>query len=275
MKNLLAAYLSFWARRFLARTDARIVAITGSVGKTSTKEAIGTALARYHSVRISKGNLNNELGVPLAILGKWDEEYYRTGGSPSFWFGVALEAPFVAMFGGKRGEILVLEYGADRPGDIGRLVKHFPPHIAVVTAVGDIPVHVEYFASSRQLAHEKAKILSRPGTDDRAVLNADDLTVLEMRDRVRGSTLTFGTNEQAQVRVSGMEILSDSNVPEGMTFNVHVGEQSAPVRLYGALGRSQMMAVAATVAVGQALGLSLQEVVAGLADWRRQRGRPA
>ncbi|HXV26773.1 MAG TPA: Mur ligase family protein [Candidatus Paceibacterota bacterium] len=274
ISHVLSSYLAFWARRHLARTGIRIIAITGNVGKTTTKEAVGAALSPHLAVRVVRGNFNAPFGVAVGILGGgWDDKYYESGGGAGYWFRAACAAPLLALFSRPKEKFVVAEYGADRPGDIGWLAERFPPHVAVVTAVGQIPVHVEYFASAREVAREKAKILRYLKSGDHAVLNTDDLSVLEMREGIRALVTTFGMRESAEVRAAGLQILSDSGVAEGMMLNIQDGRASAPVRLYGALGRSQAYAAAAAVAVGKALGLTLEQAVAGLSGYRPPAGR--
>lgn len=274
MASLLALYVSFWARLFIRRTGIRIIAVTGSVGKTTTHAAIRAAVEDYAPVRAVRGNFNVPFGVAMGILGGgWDDRYFSSGGGNWFWFKASLAAPFLALFGRPTERFVLVEYGADRPGDMQWLVDRFPPHIAVITAVGDTPVHLEYYASPHDVAAEKAKLLSRLRPGDTAVLNADDLTVLEMKDKVAGSVITFGMASGAQVRAAGIEVLTDSGVPEGIMFTVHADGTEAPLRFYGVLGRSQAYAAAAAVAVAAALGVDAADALVGLANYRPASGR--
>jgi len=273
--QLLAAYLTYWAERSLARTGVRIIAVTGSVGKTTTKEAIRAVLEPHVSVRAARGNLNGPHGVALVVLGGgWDEAYYASGGGPWFWCRAALAAPFRALFGGTPEQYLILEYGADHPGDMRWLVEHFPPHVAVVTAVGQVPVHLEYYASPQHVAQEKSQLLTYLGSEDTAVLNGDDLSVLEMREKVhRGRVMTFGVTQEVDIRAAGIEILNDDNIPAGVTFTLHADGVSVQAVVQGALGRSQAMAGAAAVAVARALDISCAQAVQGLEGYRSPAGR--
>ena len=271
---LLSWYLALWAKLFIKRTHVRIIAVTGSVGKTTTHAAIAAVLDGVAPARAISGNFNVPFGVAMGILGGgWDHQYASSGGGPWFWFRASLAAPFLALFSRPKERFVIAEYGADRPGDIQWLVDQFPPHISVITAVGDVPVHMEYYASAKEVAAEKAKILSRLGATDVAVLNADDLTVLEMKDKLRGSAITFGTSEGAHVRAAGIELLIDSGVPEGITFTIHADGSALPIKLYGVLGRSQAYAASAAIAVAYALGVEPQEAVLGLANYRAPAGR--
>ena len=188
MKNLLKSLLRLLARAHVARFKPMIVAITGNVGKTSTKEAIAAVLsATSKKIRASAGNLNNEWGVPLNILGNWGAEYYEKGGTGWLYVRVIVKAIKGLLLGGDYPEILILEYGAEKPGDMQKLVRDFKPHVAVVTAIGEIPVHVEYFSSPLALAEEKSRIVEVLSGEDFAILNGDDELVLEMKgDSVTG-----------------------------------------------------------------------------------------
>src|SRR5262245_5082831 len=129
IKKIIVWKLTILSRMYLRRYRPQIVAVTGNVGKTSTKEAIAAVLGSARSVRAGKGNLNNELGVPLTILGDWADEYYETGASLWFWSRVLIGSFFALLFQRTYPEILVLEYGADHPGDIKRLAHLYPPHV--------------------------------------------------------------------------------------------------------------------------------------------------
>src|SRR3989344_1301617 len=146
IKKIIVWKLNILAKMYLARFKPQIIAVTGNVGKTSTKEAVAAVVGMVKNIRSNKGNLNNELGVPLTIIGDWAEDYYEGGNSLLFWVKVLCVSFFKLFFTMDYPEVLVLEYGADKPGDIKKLARKYKPHIGVVTVVGEIPVHVEYFA---------------------------------------------------------------------------------------------------------------------------------
>lgn len=188
LKQLMAAYLTFWARLVLAERRPRIVGITGSVGKTTTKEAIAAVLMHPHArpllgfVGKADNNLNSELGLPMAIL--------RFGESPKTsvlgWLGLALIAPVRAlllMTIQAYPAVLVLEYAADRPGDIKRLVRLAPPEVAVITAVG--PAHLEKFGTVDQIAKEKGCLAAAASPAGLVVLARDNSHVAAMTNRAQ------------------------------------------------------------------------------------------
>ncbi|MBX4211768.1 MAG: UDP-N-acetylmuramoyl-tripeptide--D-alanyl-D-alanine ligase, partial [Candidatus Yanofskybacteria bacterium] len=266
-RNLLQKILTLLAKLYLWRYRPEIIAVTGNVGKTSAKEAIAAVLSSQYRVRSSGGNLNNDIGVPLAILGDWTEKYYTEGPSLGFWFEVILGALIFLIIPHEYPEILVLEYGADRPGDIGRLARTYRPHIGVVTAVGETPVHVEFFASPQELAGEKAKLVKNLQPEDYAILNFDDLTVLEMRDKTRARVLTFGRGEGATIRVSNIDFnLDDSGRPEGISFKVHRDGGFVPFKMLGALGYTQALSAATAIAVGTIYEMNMVDISEALAN---------
>src|SRR6185369_5633850 len=151
LTNLLRGTLRNLSRLTIWRYSPRIIGVTGSVGKTSTKLAIRAVLAKENRVRASDGNLNSELGVALTILGDWSADDLKlvSRDTPAgtaharkifFWAKVIFTAAWnVIVKSSAYPSILVLEYGADKPGDIKYLLKLARPTIGAITAVGDIP----------------------------------------------------------------------------------------------------------------------------------------
>lgn len=274
MTALLAFLLTFLARMYQWRFRPRIVAITGNTGKTTTKEAVAAVLATHYRVRAAAGNLNNELGIPLTILGDFFDEYYRTGGTAWFWMSVLLRAKLGFWKSRKHyPEILVLEYGADHPGDIEKLVRRFPPQVSVVTQVGEVPVHVEFFASAEHLAQEKMQIVKRLAPQEHAVLNFDDLTVLEMREHTDAQVRTFGLGEGADIQARDLHIRPEGSRPEGVRFDMTTDGSTMPVVVNGTIGRGIVTACAAAVAVGSILDVGLADAVQALSHMRPPPGR--
>lgn len=182
VKKFATGYFTFWARFVLRERRPRIIGVTGSVGKTTTKEAIFAALSTPDAQKIigsvgrSAGNLNTELGLPLAIL------LFDT--SPNgwlSWFMLVITAPVRALilssFAAYPGT-LILEYAADRPGDIGRLIKVARPDIAVVTAAG--PAHLEKFITVERVVEEKGKLARAVSPAGLVVLARDNSHVSAM-----------------------------------------------------------------------------------------------
>ena len=268
------------AKTFVSRYQPGIVAVTGSVGKTSTKEAIKAVLSKERRVRATSGNFNNEIGVPLTILGDW-----RKIEKPVFFFWckvifssltrILMPHKFNSL---KYPEILVLEYAADRPGDIKYLLEVARPQIAVVTAIGAVPVHVEFYAGPEALAREKSKIIEQLPTVGFAVLNADDALVSDMKNRTRSQVMTFGFDDSAQVKITGFENSSNDEStssaegdfvgrrPIGVAFKLEYGGSFIPMKMNGAFGKGQAYAAAAAACVGLIFGMNLVKISEALAE---------
>lgn len=191
-KVFLQSYLKFWAKHYLKRTQPKIVAITGSMGKTSTKEAIFEVLkVKFKDqVRKSEGNLNNETGVPLAILG-----FKKSPPNLFSWFLVMISAIFRSIFGNKV-DILVLEMAADKPGDIQYLTNFVKPDIACLTSIA--PAHMAAFGTIEKIAQEKISLLQSLPDDGTAIINLDDENIRKYVD-LNTETLTYGINQSADI----------------------------------------------------------------------------
>lgn len=249
-----------WKLRFLAKLTIRkynpgIIGITGSVGKTSTKEAVYAILRGIRNVRVSRGNFNNEIGLPLTILGNWE----KTGGL-GFWLKVFWVSFLRLIFRMTYPEILVLEYGADRPGDLRYLLDIAKPQIGVVTAVGDIPVHVEFYSGPDAVVREKSHLVESLSANGFAMLNFDDEAVLDMRERTRAHVVTYGFGDGAELRITNFQNRIENDRPAGIGFKLEYGGSFVPVRLDDCFGKAQAYAAAAAAAVGFAFGLNLVKI---------------
>lgn len=280
-----------WAVRKLAQLTIwkyrpGIIGITGSVGKTSTKVAIKTILNGERSVRASRGNLNNDLGLPLTILGDWNEKELKlvsleqpAGTARArkifFWLKVIIVSVFRLIFVSKSKypEILILEYGADRPGDLKYLSNIVRPNISVITAIGEIPVHVEFYSGPDEVAREKGRLIEYLPVAGTAILNYDDKRVLELQERTRAHITTFGFNKGAEMRITRFENKSEENHPAGIYFKLEYRGNSIPVRLEGVFGKSHAYAAAAAAAVGVAFGLNLVRIAENLGAYRPAESR--
>ncbi len=282
LQEILKWKLGLLAKLYIWKYKPMIIGITGNAGKTSTKEMIGAVVGHTKKVRVAGGNLNNELGLPLSILGSWDAEYYEKGPSLGFWCKVLIVSSFKFIFGEKYPEVLVLEYGADQPNDIKKLATKYKPHISVVTTVGDVPVHVEFFKDADALANEKSNLVKVLSSADYAILNHDDHRVFEMKSKTKAKVLTYGFEQGSTIRVSDVEYTSnESGQPTGVTFKLNKftptgdlgGIHFVPVRIQGSLGKSQAWSAAAAAAVGSVLGMNLVQVSEALNTYHGPKGR--
>ena len=277
--KIIRPILAFLARLTILRYRPKIVGVTGSVGKTSTIGAIVTVLAKTRNVRMPGGNFNNEIGMSLSILGDWSEreialvsrDQSRPGGTKfrklCFWLKVFFVGAWrVAVRSKRYPKVLVLEYGADRPGDILRLMRIARPDVGVVTAVGDAPAHVEFYANPEAVAREKGRLIERLSPGQFAILNHDDDTVDALRDRTRGRVTTYGFDAGADLRIVRFEYRTTESIPVGISFKFEYEGSSVPVRIDGVLGRSSAYAAAAAC-IGLIFDMNLVTISEALADY--------
>jgi UDP-N-acetylmuramoyl-tripeptide--D-alanyl-D-alanine ligase len=249
LRNTLHKIIFILARRTVRVYKPYIIAVTGSVGKTSAKEAIYAALRDVKRVRKTEANFNNELGVPLTILGRWNEI-----GRPVWWFWikVIVFAVFTIVVPIKKRypQVLVLEYGADKPGDIAYLVSIARPNIGVISAIGETPVHIEFYPSGVDaVVKEKAHILSSLGVNQHAILNADDLHTPEISKKTKAHIATYGFSDSADVMISHIRHTVVHNSITGISFKIRYKGSEIPFMIPDAFSIAHAYAVACAVTV--------------------------
>jgi len=225
------------ARAARRKLSARVVALTGSTGKTTTKELLGAGLSASLRVHRTAGNLNNELGVPLTILAAPDE-----------------------------ADVLVLELGMNGPGQIAALTRLADPDVGLVTNIR--PVHLEFFASLDDLAAAKGELYACLRDDSTSVVNLDDPHVRVQAARHPGPRLTYGRAEEADVRLLAIE---DRYVP-GAGLEFRYGGRSHALRLKLGGAHAALDALAAIAAVA-AVGAPIEPALEAMADVEPPPGR--
>jgi UDP-N-acetylmuramoyl-tripeptide--D-alanyl-D-alanine ligase len=221
--------LAAWHR---ARLNRPVIGITGSTGKTTTKDFIASALATRLTVVATRGNRNNELGVPLTLL----------------------EA-------GSDTDVVVVEMGMRGPGQIAGLCRIAMPTAALVTNVG--MTHIEILGSQEAIVNAKAEIVRCIGPDGRVFLNGDDVLSARLAEQTTAPVVTYGTEPGDDVRATGLTVGEDG-LP---SFTLEAGDETAPVTL-PLPGRHNAYNAAAAAAVALYLGLSLTEIADGLTNAR-------
>ena len=219
-----------------ARTKAQLVAITGSNGKTTTRQMTASVVARKFNTLSTIGNYNNQIGVPLTLL---------------------------RIASGHRWA--VVELGTNSPGEIARLAQICAPDIGVITNVG--PAHLEGLGSLDGVMHEKGSLLDHLKSEGKAVLNADDRRVAKIATRTKKGVLFYGLSDKAGIRATAV----DEKV-SGISFNLDLPEESVTVDLKVA-GHFMVVNALAAAAVGHMLGLSAAEIKVGLETFEPVWGR--
>ena len=216
MRSLLKFILKILSRAILAKYKPVVIGITGSAGKTSTKEAVFAVLKEKFSVAKNEANFNNEIGVPMAIL------RLRKPGRFIWLINIFKALKLLLSKDKNYPRFLVLEMAADRPGDIGYLTSIAKPFIGIVTAIGEIPVHIEYYTGPEDVAKEKAKLIKSLPSSGLAVLNHDDITVYSMKKHIKAASVTFGFDAHANIRASDADFsFVDDKV--GISFKLNYG----------------------------------------------------
>lgn len=221
-----------------ARFDGAVVAITGSSGKTTTKEMCAAVLSVAGPCLKTEGNLNNEFGLPLTLLRRED-----------------------------RHQRVVVEVGMNHRGEIAKLAAIARPTIAAVTNVGI--AHIEFLGSQDEIGHEKGDLYASLGPDGVAVVNRDDPRVCsEAAAKAPGACVGFGLSD-ADVHASNVRFEDG-----GFSFTLATPEGRAPVHVAG-LGDTTVINALAAAAVGVAARVPLGEIVTGLGRYEPPKGRMA
>jgi UDP-N-acetylmuramoyl-tripeptide--D-alanyl-D-alanine ligase len=263
---ILQKILRFMARTVLMKYKPTIIGITGSVGKSSTKEAIALMLEPHFRVRKNEGNYNNEIGIPLTILG------CKSGGrSIIAWLGVFRRWLGLVLIPQSYPEILVLEMGIDRKGDMGYLVSFVPVSIGVATHVSGS--HLSQFGTLANIAKEKRKLIKSLPATGYAILNADNEWTRKMEEVTDAEVITYGFGEGADIRVDNLLFHGDVSRVEGFSFKLNYKGKSVPMRLPALLAKHLIPSVLAAVGVGVALRLNLVEIARSLEGFQSLPGR--
>ncbi len=232
--------LQQWGRHILRRYGTEVIGVTGSTGKTSSKEAIAHVLAGHRRVFRNPGNWNGRYGLPLA-LGQLSAEH----------------------------ELAVLEMASDSLGEIADLAALAPPCLAVVTTVQ--PAHLDTFGDLETIAQEKSALVRALPDDGIAFLNADDPHVRAMAEQTRARVIGFGFGKDALLRASDWKIDLDGT---HFTLQVRPPLGRASRRLsVPLLGQHLLYPVLAAVGVGLHYGMALDQIIERLASLPRVAGR--
>ena len=216
------------ARRARRRWGRPLTAVTGSNGKTTTKDLIAAVLATKYRVAKSVGNLNNELGLPLSLL-RFDEE----------------------------AEVGVTEMGMNHAGEIRRLAGVAEPTVGVVTNVN--AAHLEHFSSVDEIASAKRELIEALPSEGTAVLNGDDPRVARFRDGFTGKTVTFGLNTEADFKAVDVTTLGAG----GVSFRLEPGGGRFESSLPGRHNVANILAALATASVFDVDAEDARAAVAG------------
>lgn len=269
-KKIISTVIQLEASVILKKYNPRVIAVTGSVGKTSTKDAIYSVISKSFHVRKSEKSFNSDIGVPLTVLGcnnAWN--------NPLKWLSNIWTGLKQIIFTKPYPEWLILEVGADRPGDIKQITKWLKPDVVVVTKFADVPVHIEYFKSKAEVVAEKGNLVDALKHDGVLILNSDDADVFAFKSRTANKIITYGMMNGAEVRATNYSVFykEETGEPFGINFKVEYGNNSLPVNIIGTLGLNNIYSSLGALAVGIGLGQNLVESIENLSKHIAPRGR--
>lgn len=225
------------ARFYLEQLQIPVVGITGSVGKTSTKEVVAAVLSQKFRVLKTQGNFNNELGLPLTVFRLRQDH-----------------------------ELAVLEMGISQFGEMSRLAEIARPHTCVITNIG--PCHLEYLGSRDGVFRAKTEVFPYIKPGGRAILNRDDDKLASVEDVNGNSPLFFGLDSGADVWADDLENCG----LEGVRCRIHLGNDSVTLQI-PVPGEHMVYNALAAAAVGSCYGLSAEEIKKGIESLEPIDGR--
>ena len=269
MKSILRYILKILSRAIIKKYHPHVIGITGSVGKTGTKDAIYYILKDKFNVRQNIKNYNNEIGLPLTIIGE------HSAGSDIFgWIIIFFKAlKLLIVKDPSYPDILILEMGVDKPGDMDYLLGIVHCDIGILTTVG--LSHIEFFGSRENIQKEKGKLIININPDGCAIINYDDDKTRETISWTLAKSLTYGYDQNAAVKAKDEKIYLDTNQLDqsGMSFIIMYGDKSAEVFVKRTFGLSFVYSIMAATAAGLAMGLEFNDIIQSLRHYEIPPGR--
>ncbi len=256
LKELVALLLSFAARQALKRNpQSTVIVVGGNVGKTSTKDAIFALLSDSgKKVRRSLKSFNSELGLPLSILAlpnAWN--------SPFLWM-VNIAKAYKRAFFDVLPDILVLELGADKKGDIEKAAKWLRADILVLTEIPEMPVHVENFRNKEELFNEKKNLLKLLKDDSVLIYDKDSKISSEFASEFKGCKLSFALLSDADFKIKDKNAECESGLSSGYSATLSVKGKDIKVKLQESVGWQRLKSALVALATAEHMSLDVQDL---------------
>ena len=269
MKDLIKPFiiklLTWEASLVLKHQKPFVIGVTGNLGKTSTKDAIYAVMEGHMHVRRSEKSLNTEFGVPLTILGE------KSGwGNPFKWIMILYRGLFVPWQKDYPTH-LVLEIGADRPGDIKTIVSWLKPDITVVTQFGQVPVHIEFFKNRDAVVAEKGYLVEALKDTGLFIFNADDHDALKLTEKTNARKVSVGIHEASDIKADNIRFYGDPI--EGTEADITVDGKSHHLVIPQLAGKSPVYSVLPALAIAREFSISIEVACASLRDAEKPKGR--
>lgn len=267
-KKIIVSILTLEAKMLLKRTRPCIIAVTGSVGKTSVKDVVYEVLKDRLHVRKSEKSFNSEIGVPLSVLG-----LPNAWSNPLLWLKNIIDGAILIFHTNDYPKILVLEMGVDRPGDMDKLTAWIRPDVVVLTRFPDVPVHVEFFESPEAIIQEKLKLVHALKPDGVLVYNQDDEKVAQAAKDTLQQSIGYSRYSLSPFTASADKIVYENGIAVGFEFLLTHLERAVLMRVNGSLGVQHAYNYAAGAAVASIFSIDLEAVVQSLSLYTPPPGR--
>lgn len=259
LKFIIEGVLRILIRIKFARVKPTIIGITGSFGKTTTKEAIYEVLRKKWRVYRNPKSLNTEIGLLLAVL-----EQPSGFSSPLKWIKILVAAMW-NTFTGRTYDFFVLEYGADKPGDIGHLVNIVKPHIGIITHIAAVHQAEGQFKNAAAVFEEKKKLVTCLEKSGTAILNGEDEFLEKLKGELAAKTFWFG--KRGDISADNLK-----NTASGFSATLHKGHEHFDAK-FPVAGSFHIDAFLPALLCGLLYGLTLKEGIAALQNFKLPPGR--
>lgn len=268
-KKIISTIIKFEAILIIRKYKPQIIAVTGSVGKTSTKDAIFSVMSQSFFVRKSEKSFNSDIGIPLTILGCQNAWF-----NPIMWIKNIIIGFELIIFKNNYPEWLILEVGADRPGDIRKITKWLKPNIVVLSAFAKVPVHVEFFKNRDEVIREKKYLVDALKHDGMLIVNGDDQDSMKIKETSKNISIIYGTDKLSDlVATEAKNYYGEDGHIEGITFKVEYGGNIVPIVIKGSLGAKSVYSSLAAIAVGLTQKINIVKSAEALLTLETSNGR--
>ena len=268
-KKIISATIQLEASLVLKKYKPKIIAVTGSVGKTSSKDAIFSVMSGSFYVRKSEKSFNSDIGIPLTILG-----VQNAWTNPIIWLKNIFMGIELLIFKNNYPKWLVLEVGADRPKDIKNITRWLKPDIAVLTAFAEVPVHVEFFSNREEVIREKKYLVEALKKDGILVVNGDDTDSMKIKENLKSTSIIYGTSKNADLIASDYKIYYGTDgKAKGITFKVEYDRNILSIVIKDSLGMQNVYSALAGLAVAQSQKINLTDASRALLNHETPKGR--
>jgi len=268
-KKIISTIIKYESILIIKKYKPQIIAITGSVGKTSTKDAIFAVMSSSFFVRKSEKSFNSDIGIPLTILGCQNAWF-----DPLKWCKNILKGLELIIFNNNYPKWLILEVGADRPKDIEDVTKWLKPNIVVLTAFAKVPVHIEFFKDRDAVIREKKYLVESLKHDGILIANGDDEDSMKIKETSKNISIIYGTDKVSDLVATEINnYYGNKGEIEGVTFKVEYKDDVVPIIIKGSLGDKSIYSSLAAIAVGLTQKINIVKAGEALLNLEISKGR--